>query len=95
MYGCDVHGTPAGGPVNNSLVQSKTDQGRHDQLLEEIFLVGAVPLAIAGGYFLYKGYLDSGSEPTDGANGTTTAHGLRIFPTASASAGGIVTEFDF
>jgi len=70
------------------------DTGRHDQLLEEVFFISALPLAIAGGYFLYKGYLDSGSvnetSPT-----STASRGLRIFPTASASSGGIVTEFDF
>jgi hypothetical protein len=46
--------------------------------------------AIAGGYFLYRGYLAGGSEEN-----TTASRGLRIFPTATASAGGIVTEFDF
>jgi hypothetical protein len=63
--------------------------GKKDQLLEEVLLISAVPLAIASGYFLYKGYLDSGGE------NATAASGLRIFPAASASAGGIVTEFDF
>jgi hypothetical protein len=89
--GCDLKGDPkpALSPLEKSIVQSKMDQGRHDQLLEEILLGGAGLVAIAGGYFLYKGYLDSGSEPA------TAARGLRIFPTASASAGGIVTEFDF
>jgi hypothetical protein len=88
---CDIHGVSRS-PLNatqNSTVQSKMDQGRKDQLLEEVLLVTAVPLAIASGYFLYKGYLDSGNE------NATAARGLRIFPTASASAGGIVTEFDF
>jgi hypothetical protein len=90
-YGCNLKGDPE--PMLNanekSIVSSKTDHGKQDQLLEEIFLIGAVPFAIAGGYFLYKGYLDSGSEKT------TVSRGLRIFPTVSASAGGIVTEFDF
>jgi hypothetical protein len=92
--GCDLKGDPkpALSPLENSIVQNKMDQGRHDQLLEEVFLISAVPLAIAGGYFLYKGYLDSGNES---ASSSTASRGLRIFPTASASAGGIVTEFDF
>jgi len=89
--GCNLQGDPkqALTPNEKSIVSDKTDHGKQDQLLEEIFLIGAVPFAIAGGYFLYKGYLDSGSEKT------TASRGLRIFPTVSASAGGIVTEFDF
>jgi hypothetical protein len=89
--GCDIHGDPQQ-PLNatqNATVQNKMDAGKKDQLLEEVLLITAVPLAIAGGYFLYKGYLDSGGE------NATAARGLRIFPAASASAGGIVTEFDF
>jgi PEGA domain len=90
-YGCNLKGDPE--PMldanEKSTVANKTNSGKQDQLLEEIFLIGAVPFAIAGGYFLYKGYLDSGSEKT------TASRGLRIFPTVSASAGGIVTEFDF
>jgi hypothetical protein len=88
---CDSHGDPkpARTTTENSIVSSKMDQGRKDQLLAEVLFVTAVPLAIMGGYFLYKGYLDSGSEAP------ASARGLRIFPTASASAGGIVTEFDF
>ncbi len=81
--------------MQNSIVSSKTDQGKKDQVLEEVFLISAVPLAIAGGYFLYKGYLDSSSGGSSEASSTTASRGLRIFPTASASSGGIVTEFDF
>jgi len=89
--GCDLRGDPKSPltATENSTVRSKMDLGRKDQLLEEVLLITAVPLAIAGGYFLYKGYLDSGGE------NATSARGLRIFPAASASAGGIVTEFDF
>jgi hypothetical protein len=76
-------------PNWQTTVQNLKDQGNRDQILEEVLLISAVPIAIAGGYFLYKGYLDSGKEPT------SASRGLRIFPTASASAGGIVTEFDF
>jgi hypothetical protein len=88
---CDTLGAPkpARTPQENLIVANKTDQGRRDQTLEAVFLISTVPLAIASGYFLYRGYLDSGSE------NTTASRGLRIFPTASASAGGIVTEFDF
>jgi len=89
--GCDLRGDPKPPltATENSTVHGKMDLGRKDQLLEEVLLITAVPLAIAGGYFLYKGYLDSGNESA------TSARGLRIFPAASASAGGIVTEFDF
>jgi PEGA domain len=93
---CDTHGNvqQPRTAMQNLIVANKTDQGRHDQVLEEVFFGLAVPVAIAGGYFLYKGYLDSGNETT------AASRGLRIFPTASASAGGvsaggIVTEFDF
>jgi hypothetical protein len=95
---CDLHGTPqpALSPTDRATVNSKMDQGKRAQLLEEVFLITAVPLAIAGGYFLYRGYLDSSSEgPAPGTGTISRGHGLRIFPTASASAGGIVTEFDF
>src|SRR5262249_16972567 len=70
------------------IVQQKRDEGNRAQTMETIFLIGAPLFAIAGGFFLYKGYLDSEGE------NTTAARGLRIFPAATASAGGIVTEFD-
>jgi hypothetical protein len=89
---CDASGLawapPPGGTAN---IQNLEDTGHKYQILEEVLLISAVPLAIAGGYFLYKGYLDSGS----GKETTTASRGLRIFPVASASSGGIVTEFDF
>jgi hypothetical protein len=92
-YGyCNIHGDPAmpRTAAENLRVNELTDQGRRAQTFEIAFLA-AVPLfAIAGGYFLYRGYLAS-----EGDEKTTASRGLRIFPTASASAGGIVTEFDF
>jgi hypothetical protein len=90
---CDTHGDPkpARSATDNSIVNSKMDQGKQAQLLEEVLLISAVPLAIAGGYFLYKGYLDSSGE----TQSASASRGLRIFPAASASSGGIVTEFDF
>jgi hypothetical protein len=90
---CNIHGDVAEPRTmqQNSRVNDLTDQGRRDQTLELVFLAGAVPLfAITGGYFLYRGYLAGGSEENP-----TASRGLRIFPSASASSGGIVTEFDF
>jgi hypothetical protein len=98
---CDAHGAPyAPPPGANTMIQNLEDRGHRDQVLEEVLLISAIPIAIAGGYFLYKGYLDSSSgkeSPTasSGGRSSASAYGLRIFPTASASSGGIVTEFDF
>ncbi len=86
--GCNSHGDPAPA-VDKSMYSGLEDQGSRDQTLETVLFIGAGAFAVVGGYFLYKGYLDSSSEKT------TASRGLRIFPTASASAGGIVTEFDF
>jgi hypothetical protein len=66
------------------------DQGSRYQKLETGLFIVSAGVALVGGFFLYKGYLDS-----DNNEKTTASRGLRIFPTASASAGGIVTEFDF
>jgi hypothetical protein len=90
---CDTHGDPkmARTPAENSIVSSKTDQGHQAQVLEEVLLISTVPLLIASGYFLYKGYLESSGDTQT----ASASRGLRIFPTASTSAGGIVTEFDF
>jgi hypothetical protein len=76
-------------PSETAKKDSILDQGRTAQTREIVFLSVAGAFAIAGGYFLYRGYLDSPGETT------TAGRGLRIFPTASASAGGIVTELDF
>jgi hypothetical protein len=88
---CGINGTakPALLPQEKLIVDQKVADGHDAQRLETIFFVAAPILAIASGFFLYKGYLESDGETT------TSARGLRIFPTASASAGGIVTEFDF
>ncbi|HET6280347.1 MAG TPA: PEGA domain-containing protein, partial [Polyangia bacterium] len=68
----------------------KTDEGNHAQTLQWVFVAMVPPFAIAGAYLLYKGYLEG-----DGDSKTSHNRGPRIFPTASASAGGIVAEFDF
>jgi hypothetical protein len=92
---CNSNGDPAS-PIlssdDKSIVNSKTSQGRRDQTLEVVLFAGVPLFAVAGGYFLYKGYLAAEGDKTEKAS---ASRGLRIFPTASASAGGIVTEFDF
>ncbi|HVZ74251.1 MAG TPA: PEGA domain-containing protein [Polyangia bacterium] len=89
---CDLQGKPAPDLSASDYSQqaSKVSQGHRDTTYEAVSFAFAGAFAIAGGYFLYRGYLDSGGETA-----TTASRGLRIFPTASASAGGIVTEFDF
>jgi hypothetical protein len=92
---CGVDGKPAGMLTQPQIAQRNTltDDGNKRYTLELICLGLIPPFAIAGGYFLYKGYLESGSEKD--ASRTSLNRGLRIFPTASASAGGIIAEFDF
>jgi hypothetical protein len=88
---CTLKGDPGPTLTEPDFKRQKSilDQGHTAQTREIIFLSFAGAFAIAGGYFLYRGYLDSDGETN------TASRGLRIFPTASASAGGIVTEFDF
>jgi hypothetical protein len=76
--------------AERSTVISKTDQGNRDQTLQWVFVGVGGAFAVAGGYLLYKGYLSSDSDNSSASN-----HGLRIFPTATASAAGVVAEFDF
>jgi hypothetical protein len=88
---CDSQGNPAQPLSANdkATVSTKTDQGNRDETLQWVFVGVGGAFAVAGGYLLYKGYLASeGSQ-------SASNHGLRIFPTATASAGGIVAEFDF
>jgi hypothetical protein len=89
---CYPNGDPAPARTATEIAQinALTASGRSDQRWEfGAFAVGA-GFAIAGGYFLYKGYLAGSGEEN-----STASRGLRIFPTATASTGGIVTEFDF
>jgi hypothetical protein len=71
------------------VVKTKTDDGNQAQLLQWVFVGLSGAFAIAGGVLLYKGYL--ASEGTQSASN----HGLRIFPSATASSGGIIAEFEF
>jgi hypothetical protein len=88
---CDSHGQQAQPLTQDqkNTVASKTDTGNKDQTLQWVFVGVGGAFAVAGGYLLYKGYLASeGSK-------SASNHGLRIFPTATASTRGIVAEFDF
>ena len=90
---CDSQGKQASAlsASDKATVASKTDQGNRDETLQWVFVGVGGAFAVAGGYLLYKGYLAAD------ANGSQSAsnHGLRIFPTATASARGIAAEFDF
>ena len=82
--------------AEKSQVRDKVDEGNAAETRQWIFVgVGSaftVAAAGVGGFLLYRGYLDkeSGSGPRTGDN-----HGLRVFPTANTSSGGIAAEFDF
>ena len=65
------------------------ESGNQDQLLQWVFVGLTGAFAVAGGVLLYKGYLASEGKQS------ASNHGLRLFPTATASAGGIIAEFDF
>ncbi|HVV53160.1 MAG TPA: PEGA domain-containing protein [Polyangia bacterium] len=88
---CDSQGKTANPltAAQNASKSSLVDQGNRDQTLQWVFVGVGGAFAVAGGYLLYKGYLAS-----DGTQSASN-HGLRIFPTATASARGIVAEFDF
>jgi hypothetical protein len=88
---CDINNNPAPPLSSDQLARSHTltDEGNRDQLLQWVFVGLTGAFAIAGGVLLYKGYLES--EGTQSASN----HGLRLFPTATASSGGIVAEFEF
>ncbi len=77
--------------AQKSSVSTLTDKGNKDQTLQWVFVGVGGAFAVAGGYLLYKGYL--AAEGNSGQSASN--HGLRIFPTATASARGIAAEFDF
>jgi hypothetical protein len=73
-------------------VNQLLDKGNRAETRQWIFIGVGSAAAVAGGFLLYKGYLDkeAGSGPKTADN-----HGLRVFPTANTSSGGIAAEFDF
>jgi hypothetical protein len=89
---CDVNGQRATQPLPDDAPEKAhnlTEQGNKDQLLQWVFVGLTGAFAIAGGVLLYKGYLSSEGKQS------ASNHGLRLFPTATASSGGILAEFEF
>jgi hypothetical protein len=88
---CDVHATRTTPLTDDQRAKAHalTDDGHQDQMLQWVFVGIAGAFAIAGGVLLYKGYLTP--EGTQSASN----HGLRLFPAATASSGGIIAEFEF
>ena len=89
---CDVQNNPAPPLTTDQLARSHslTEQGNQDQLLQWVFVGLTGAFAIAGGVLLYKGFLAS-----EGGTQSASNHGLRLFPTATRSSGGIIAEFEF
>ena len=89
---CDVNGQRPRSLCRTTLPEKShnlTEQGNQDQLLQWVFVGLTGAFAIAGGVLLYKGYLSSEGKQS------ASNHGLRLFPTATASSGGIIAEFEF
>ena len=94
---CDSQGA-ASQPLTSaqkSSVSTLTDKGNKDQTLQWVFVGVGGAFAVAGGYLLYKGYLAAEGQGQGNGSQSASNHGLRIFPTATASAQGIAAEFDF
>jgi TolB-like protein len=93
---CDDQGRAAI-PLNPQMQldsSRKTDEGNRAQTMQWVFVALVPPFAIAGAYLLYKGYLETEAD-TKTSHNRNHNRGPRIFPTATASAGGILAEFDF
>lgn len=89
---CDSVGRPSPlSETDKNSRNSKISEGERDRNLQWVFIGVGSALGITSAYLLYKGYLDS--------DDTTVRHeahrGLRIFPTAGVSSGGVLAEFDF
>ena len=93
LESCDIMKNPA--PLSEqdrSARDAKISEGERDRNLQWVFIGVGSALGITSAYLLYKGYLDS----EDGAPAHREAKsGLRIFPTAGVTSGGILAEFDF
>jgi hypothetical protein len=88
---CGTNNQPAA-PLTTTEKQDRdrlVERGNRDHVLQWVFVGLTGAFAVAGGVLLYKGYLASEGKQS------ASNHGLRLFPTATASAGGIIAEFDF
>jgi hypothetical protein len=83
---------PTKSDPNGTVVRGLLADGNRAETRQWIFIGVGSAAAVAGGFLLYKGYLDK--EAGSGAK-TADNHGLRVFPTANTSSGGIAAEFDF
>jgi len=89
---CDSTGKVA--PLTDQerkISEDKLSEGRRDRNLQWVFIGVGSALGITSAYLLYKGYLDADEAPTH----REAMSGLRIFPTAGVSSGGVQAEFDF
>jgi hypothetical protein len=89
---CDVSSNRAAPLTDDQRARahSLSDEGKQDQTLQWVFVGVAGAFAIAGGVLLYKGYLTPAESTQSASN-----HGLKLFPTATSSSGGIIAEFEF
>jgi hypothetical protein len=89
---CDASGRPAPlSETERSQRDTKIKEGERDRNLQWVFIGVGSALGITSAYLLYKGYLDS----DEAAVHHEARRGLRIFPTAGVSSGGVLAEFDF
>jgi hypothetical protein len=83
---------PAKADPDGTIVNGLLDKGNRAETRQWIFIGVGSAAAVAGGFLLYKGYLD---KEAGAGSKTADNHGLRVFPTANTSSGGIAAEFDF
>lgn len=89
---CDAMGKVA--PLSDQERTARDDKisdGQRDRNLQWVFIGIGSALGITSAYLLYKGYLDADDAPAH----REAMSGLRIFPTAGVSSGGVQAEFDF
>ena len=93
LESCDINKMPA--PLSEqdrTTRDKKISEGERDRNLQWVFIGVGSALGITSAYLLYKGYLDSDDTAPSHREAKS---GLRIFPTAGVTSGGILAEFDF
>ncbi|HEX2659458.1 MAG TPA: PEGA domain-containing protein [Polyangia bacterium] len=93
LESCDIMKNPA--PLSEqdrATRDKKISEGERDRNLQWVFIGIGSALGITSAYLLYKGYLDSDDTAPSHREAKS---GLRIFPTAGVTSGGILAEFDF